>query len=188
MRARRTTGQSTTTESIGTSIPNIPTPQCTAIHGTTHHGHGIGTMDTHISDGTTPHGIGDISLGTGHATPGIGVTRTNGTHSVGHFTTIITDSAHTVPEHTVPRTEATAMRHIPAGTATTSAATMFPAPQVPQEPTEEYGLQHPVQIATTHRKSTVQNAPTAAPTTARTVQKEYTTAPAAHATMYHGLA
>ena len=150
--ARQTTGQYTTTESIGMSIPSTATAQCMAYPGTTLLTHGTGTMDTDTSDGTTPPGVADTPHGTGRAAPGIGDTPMSGTLSDGVCTITITDLAHTDTAGTVLHTADTAMPYIQAETATPSVATMYPAPQVRQEPTEVYAPRHPAPTATTYHK------------------------------------
>ena len=128
---------------IGTYTPNTVTRHSTQAHGTTPHGPSIGTWDTigDSMDGTNIPGIG-------HTIRGIGVILVNGTHSIGGSIITTTDSADTGTAGSIPHTAATATHHTQAATAAGCVAATCPAPQVRQEPTEEYAPPHPAPTAT----------------------------------------
>lgn len=160
------TGQSTTTEYIGTYTPTTATQHSIRHPGTTPRGDGATDADgDYHSDGTLRGiGIGAITTIT------IGTTLT----TISEATTMVT----TLPEAagTVRLTEVTATQYTP--TATAEAAATFPVHRARREPTQVYV---PDQL---HATIKMQRCRADAPYAKATATcSEYTTAPAAHATM-----
>lgn len=171
--AASTTGQSTTTEYIGTYTPTTATQHSIRHPGTTPRGDGATDADGDCHSAGTLRGIGIGAI----TTITIGTTPTTITEA----TTMVT----TLPQAagTVRSTEVTATQYTPTATAEAAAAATFPVHRARREPTQVYvpDLLH----ATTKMQRRRADAPYARPTA---TCSEYTTAPAARATMLHATA
>ena len=170
--AASTTGQSTTTEYIGTSTPTTATQHSIRHPGTTPRGDGATDADGDYHSVGTLRGIGATTTIT------IGTTLTTISEAT---TTMVT----TLPQAagTVRSTEVTVTQYTLTATAEAAAAATFPVHRARREPTQAYV---PDRLhATTKMQRRRADAPYARPTA---TCSEYTTVPAAHATMLHATA